>query len=148
MIDYLVVSKIYVDSMIDCVYNLDENLSSKSKNKVFVLHTVKNIGGNYVEIPMSMESSGTKNYLWYFNCLLNITGEERKIIVADEFSIHLHENLKKRIFEYIVKEARENDVQVVITTHDISLINSEEVFLKETYNYYIYRDDNVILYHV
>ncbi len=119
------------DSIIDCEYKLDGTHPNSGNREFYVLHTIKNIGGREVEIPMSMESSGTRNYLDYFNWLTQIEEGRNTIIVSDEFGVHLHENLQKRIFDYIIKESRKKEVQVVITTHNTNLMNSDALTSKE-----------------
>lgn len=116
------------DSIIECKSVM---INDNDDFKSYKLAVVKKLNNKEIVIPMNLESSGTRNYLKYFDWIDRIINEDGGLYVSDEFGLHLHENLQNRIFEYLVNLSKKNKLQFVITTHSSNLLNVDYISKKE-----------------
>ncbi len=108
------------ESILECKHILIE---SNEDNDIFSIAIVKELGGDEISIPLLKESTGTQKYLQYFDWIIKIINDTKAVYVFDEFGLHLHDNLQYRILEYITRIAKENGVQLILSTHNANLLN-------------------------
>lgn len=94
----------------------------------YKLYFKKMIGGNVIDVPFSIESSGTKKLLELFPYFVNLLNGD--IVVIDEFESSIHDML---IIE-IIKRLGDADLkgQLIATTHNTSLLeelNRDNVYI-------------------
>ena len=82
------------------------------------------------EATMALESAGT-------NCMFGLTGplidalENGKVLVMDELGAHLHPMLTRWIVRQFSSEYNPNGAQLIANTHDISLMDIEELLRRD-----------------
>lgn len=107
--------------------NTDENAKEKSPYKVKTLHKVYNDKGEMIreeKFDLNMESSGTNRYFSFIQYILNVI-EEGGVFIVDELSARLHPILTKFIVD-LFQGKRNQEAQLIFTTHDISLMNRKQ----------------------
>ncbi len=107
---------------------LDEHTGKKRKEKVVrTVHDVYDENGNIVgekTFDLSQESTGTLRFLAYIqNIIEMISGGG--VFIVDEMSARLHPLLTKMIVD-IFCSSQNKKAQLIFTTHDISLLNSNQ----------------------
>ena len=122
------------------VKDIDKQITEISYTKkidqkilLYELETNKNIEGNSVKIPFSKESSGTKIYIEYYNIFKHIEKSRDMLYLWDEFDLHMHEMLSTKLAEYLKKLIAKNNVQILITTHNLNLLSNKNFENKEKY---------------
>lgn len=116
------------DNILDIKYEttaFENNLQYK-KNLVFT----KELNGKLIDVPYAKESTGTKHYLEYFN-YIHMAKSTDYIYIWDEVGVNLHQNLAMKIFDYMVKIMKENNRQMIMTSHSVSLLDSDVLTNKE-----------------
>jgi hypothetical protein len=97
----------------------------------FGLHKVKE--KNY-KLPMSFESSGTKNMFVLLHLLLPVI-EKGGIAVIDELEIDLHPHALPKIIElFAIPTINSNNSQLLFTSHSLEILNhleKEQIILVE-----------------
>lgn len=93
----------------------------KKKEKIisYRLYTKQFVSGKLVDIPFSLESTGTHNILELLPFFLNVV--RGYTVVIDEFDSGIHDLLVKYIIEDIVNEY---SGQIIITTHNTLVMSS------------------------
>ena len=71
------------------------------------------------------ESSGTIRFISFIQNILELI-EEGGVFVVDELSSRLHPLLTKFIVDIFQSDVNKKNAQLVFTTHDLSLLNSEQ----------------------
>ena len=105
---------------------LDDNIESKYKIKT--VHNVYDEEGNIVGeefFDLRLESSGTIRYLSFIQNVLNML-ERGGVFIVDEISARLHPILTKFIID-LFQNSRNKKAQLIFTTHDISLMNRDQM---------------------
>lgn len=121
------------------VYQIDENIldikydtkyleDEKKYDKSLVF--TKELSGQLIDIPFSKESTGTKKYIEYFN-YIHMAKKRETVFIWDEVGVNLHQNLANKIFDYMVKVMKENNRQMIMTSHSLSLLDSDVLANKE-----------------
>lgn len=111
---------------------IEENVDEKTKERypfeIKTIHDVYDASGKVVrqeEFDLDMESSGTIRYFSFIQRIFNII-ENGGVFIVDELSARLHPILTKFIVD--VFEGKMNQkAQLIFTTHDISLMNKDQL---------------------
>lgn len=109
---YKFFSALYTDIK-DVKYNLDEEGDSIK----YELMIYKNIGGELTEVPISLESKGTKNLLELLTVFFWVV--EGRICVVDEIDSGIHDILMNNILGNLSDSVKG---QLIFTTHDTALL--------------------------
>lgn len=123
----------YVENFSDFVTEIDDTiiecksvlLDENERMRIYSIVAVKEFYGDEIEVPFTLESTGTKKYLDYFDWISKMIGGIDSVYVCDEFGLHLHSNLQYRILEYLTRIAKEKGIQMILSTHNSSLLNCE-----------------------
>ena len=83
---------------------------------------------NNAKVEISQLGSGTINLLNILSVLAygDYSNFALNILLLDEPDSHLHANHQKRLFEYLLKTAKDNNKQMFIITHNHELIECSE----------------------
>jgi AAA15 family ATPase/GTPase len=106
------------------------------KSALFFEHPVygenqKNIGA--FELPLKMESVGTQKFLSFLGPVID-TLENGKVLFVDEFDNSIHPTLTKFIVDlFESEEVNKKNAQLIVTTHDTSLLSYREDFVKDQF---------------
>lgn len=101
------------------------------KRLKYIIKTVHNVydaDGNIVGeelFDLGMESSGTIRYFSFIQNVLNML-ERGGVFIVDELSARLHPILTKFIID-LFQSSRNKKAQLIFTTHDISLMNRDQL---------------------
>ena len=96
--------------------------------KIKTLHDVHNREGKIIrkeQFDLNMESSGTIRYFSFIQYVLNMI-EYGGVFIVDELSARLHPVLTKFIVD-LFQSKRNSKAQLIFTTHDLSLMNKEQM---------------------
>lgn len=112
--------------------SIEEKIDDKTKEKqpyeIKTIHNVFNDKGEVVRLEkfdLSMESTGTIRYFSFIQYILNII-EAGGVFIVDELTARLHPILTKFIMDLF--QGKENKkAQLIFTTHDISLMNRNQL---------------------
>lgn len=97
---------------------------------------VKRINGKVITIPWRQESKGTKNYSDIFSRYKRLKGRKLGFVeIIDEFGTSMNEVLIVEIFKKFYERAKENDRQIILTTHSTILLNKEFLVQKDNFNW-------------
>lgn len=112
----------------------DINISFKEKDGGFSLDKVTSFHKDIAYNFMMEESEGTQSFVAWF-AFICIALEQGGILVLDEFEKNMHP-LLTRYFINLFHEKNPNNAQLIITTHDIKLMDrrytrDDQVFLME-----------------
>lgn len=90
---------------------------------------MKKLGnGKIKEIPILLESKGTRQYFSYFYAIDKLQEKNNKTVTFfDEFGICLNETLIIEIYKKIIKVAKNLDKQVIISTHSAILLEKNMI---------------------
>lgn len=80
-------------------------------------------GGSFYDFNFSEESDGTRRLFEFFDILLNKS--ENKVYVIDEMERSLHPRMTSRFIELFDKIHLEQKVQLILTTHESSIMDQE-----------------------
>lgn len=116
------------ETVLDIQYEttIEKNSGKYYKKMVFL----KAVGSDIISIPFSKESTGTQKYIEYFN-FIHMAKVLDNIYIWDEIGVSMHQNLANKIFNYMGKIIKEFDRQMIITSHEVSLLDSEVLNNKE-----------------
>jgi AAA15 family ATPase/GTPase len=110
--------------------------SEMSRFTAFFMHKVYDKQGQHVgveKLNISDESQGTKHFLEVLGPLVD-TLEHGKILWIDEFDNSLHPKLTKFIVDlFESKEHNPLNSQLIVTTHDTSLLSYKDDFVKDQF---------------
>ena len=98
------------EATIKCVHNVYDTNGIIIGEKAFELYD---------------ESSGTIRFISFIQNILELI-EEGGVFVVDELSSRLHPLLTKFIVDIFQSEINKKNAQLIFTTHDLSLLNSEQ----------------------
>ncbi|MCX6735743.1 MAG: ATP-binding protein [Candidatus Parcubacteria bacterium] len=85
------------------------------------------------ELSLEEESTGTQNFLSMLGPIIN-TLETGKVLAIDEFDNSLHPLLTKFIVDlFESSETNKHNAQLVVTTHDTSLLSYRDDFIKDQF---------------
>lgn len=107
--------------------NKDEETKDRHPYEVKTVHNVYNDNGDVLrqeKFELNMESSGTNRYFSFIQYILNII-EDGGVFIVDELSARLHPILTKFIVD-LFQGKKNNNAQLIFTTHDISLMNRKQ----------------------
>lgn len=81
---------------------------------------------------LSENSLGYNNLIYIATILAEFEGLKDKyttprILLVEELEAHLHPQLQIKLLNYLQEQARENDIQVIITTHSVSLASAVQI---------------------
>lgn len=105
-------------------------------NALFLKHPVynqdKEVIGQF-ELSIDSESVGTQKFLSALGPIID-TLTFGKVLFIDEFDNSLHPLLTKFIVDlFESKETNKNNAQLIVTTHDTSLLGCKEDFIKDQF---------------
>lgn len=105
-------------------------------NALFLKHPIynqdKEVIGQF-ELPIDFESVGTQKFLSALGPIID-TLTFGKVLFIDEFDNSLHPLLTKFIVDlFESKETNKNNAQLIVTTHDTSLLGYKEDFIKDQF---------------
>lgn len=88
--------------------------------------------GNYGEFTLTEESDGFQRIIQLIEILLN--PQKGKIYIIDELDRSLNAHLSKAFIDFFLNEAEEQNVQLIITTHetrllDLNLLRKDEIWM-------------------
>lgn len=113
--------------------NNQEDLPNKIKTMSFS-HEKFNINNEqtgYVNINMSDESTGTHRFFDILGPIID-TLDKGKVLFIDEFDNSMHPLLTKLILD-IFENSNPNNAQLIVTTHDTSLLSYKDDFDKSQF---------------
>lgn len=93
---------------------------------VSLKHTAK---GNSFELPLKLESDGTKRYLGLIGILMYLK-KESKIVVLDELESSLHPELYEAFLTAYLKNS--TDSQLLFTTHNREFLRRQDLIRKDS----------------
>ena len=106
----------------------DERTGKKKKEEVIrTVHDIYDGSGNIVGeklFDLSQESTGTLRFLTYIQNIIDMISNGG-VFIVDEMSARLHPLLTKLIVDIFCSNHNEQ-AQLIFTTHDISLLNSNQ----------------------
>ena len=110
---------------------------TKERDNILVLeHPIYNTSNEKIgtfKIDFSKESRGTQNFLKILGPIIDVL-EEGRILFIDEFDNSLHPTLTKFIIDlFESSEKNKNNAQLIVTTHDTSLLGYKNDFLKDQF---------------
>lgn len=111
-----------------------ENKVPTTANAIFFVHAKFDSDGEKVgteKINISDESDGTEKFFHILGPIVD-TLEKGKILFIDEFDNSLHPLLTKFIIDLFEKH-NPNNAQLVVTTHDTSLLSYKDEFIKDLF---------------
>ena len=81
---------------------------------------------------LSENSLGYNNLIYIATILAEFEGLKDKyttprILLIEELEAHLHPQLQIKLLKYLQEQAEKNDIQVIITTHSVSLASSVSI---------------------
>ncbi|HEN4369002.1 TPA: ATP-binding protein, partial [Streptococcus agalactiae] len=109
---YKYFSALYIDIK-DVKYKQD----AQGQEIKYELMIRKNIGGDLVDVPISLESQGTKNLLDLLKVFNNVL--DGKICIVDEIDSGIHDLLMNSILNDLKGSV---NGQLIFTTHDTTLL--------------------------
>lgn len=96
----------------------------------------KRINGRIIKVPWNLESMGTKIYSQLYRAYRKLRKRNLNFIVTfDEFGSSLNEVLIVNIYKKLYESAKENNRQIILTTHSTILLNKEFLKQKENSNW-------------
>ena len=105
----------------------DNTGKSKEEKVVYTVHDVFDKNGNIVDkklFALRQESTGTLRFLAYIQNIIRMISNGG-VFIVDEMSARLHPLLTKLIVDLFTSSQNEK-AQLIFTTHDISLLNSNQ----------------------
>ncbi len=92
---------------------------------------IENTKGNY--IPLSLYGDGMRKALTMLNAIIKATDG---VVLIDEFETALHTSAMKQVFQFLLKIAKQMNVQLFLTTHSIEAVDkllqsAEDTYLKD-----------------
>lgn len=100
--------------------------------------TTHEVNGTHYSLPLKEESNGTRNYLYMLPVILECL-REGKVLIVDEIETSLHPLLVKEITSlFNSKEDNLNRAQIIFTTHDVLLLEIED--LRRDQIYFVAKD--------
>lgn len=107
---------------------VDEHTGKKKKEKIIrTVHDIYDGSGNAVGeklFELQQESTGTLRFLAYIQNIIDMISKGG-VFIVDEMSARLHPLLTKLIVD-IFSSRQNKKAQLIFTTHDISLLNSNQ----------------------
>lgn len=107
---------------------VDEHSGKKKKEKIIrTVHDIYDENGNVVGeklFNLQQESTGTLRFLAYIQNIIDMISRGG-VFIVDEMSARLHPLLTKLIVDIFSSKQNEK-AQLIFTTHDISLLNSNQ----------------------
>lgn len=107
---------------------VDEHTGKKKKEKIIrTVHDIYDESGNAVGeklFELQQESTGTLRFLAYIQNIIDMISKGG-VFIVDEMSARLHPLLTKLIVD-IFSSRQNKKAQLIFTTHDISLLNSNQ----------------------
>lgn len=91
--------------------------------KLITVHKRK-VDGFEAEIDMTEESDGTQRLLDLIPALIALLQSER-VFVVDELERSLHPRLSFKFLELFLNNKREQQSQIIVTTHEVTLLDLE-----------------------
>lgn len=116
------------ENILDIKYKTTWNESTTTYQKELMFS--KALGNQIIDIPYAKESTGTKKYIDYFN-FIHLAKTNDSIYTWDEVGLSMHQNLVRKIFDYMAKVMKDNDRQIFLTSHDHNLLDSDCLNNKE-----------------
>lgn len=105
-------------------------------NMLFLEHPVFGVDNKQVDIfklNLFQESLGTQRFLSSLGPIIDAL-EDGKILFIDEFDNSLHPLLTKFIIDlFESEEINKNNAQLIVTTHDTSLLSYKDEFIKDQF---------------
>ena len=110
------------DSLLSNKINKENQLNTKIRHKTE--------DGEYIDMPLSMESDGTQRMLALSILLLGAI-EHGQVLLIDELNQRLHPALIRYIIELFNNpKTNPNNAQLIFTTHDVSLLK-QDIFRRD-----------------
>jgi len=109
----------FLEQMLNMEFDIVSNHRSREKNNI--------------EFNLQQESTGTQ-WLFILGALILEALESGSVLFIDEFEKNLHPHITQFIVElFRSKEFNKNNAQLVFATHDVTLMNSENLSRSEIY---------------
>ncbi|MCF7865314.1 MAG: AAA family ATPase [Candidatus Pacebacteria bacterium] len=110
--------------------------TKQKSNMLFFEHPVHDddhkVTGSF-EVPFDKESTGTQKFVSVLGPVID-TLQNGKIMIVDEFDNSLHPKLTKFIIDlFESEEMNKNGAQLIVTTHDTSLLSYKDDFIKDQF---------------
>ena len=133
------------------ILSLYDNIADINKYSIGETDKKKGVGIETDKYDYLTNSSGQDNLgqilmgiLSFKNLKKNKTEWTGGLLLIDEIDATLHPAAQKRLIDLLIKEARENDIQVVVTTHSSDLLR--QICTKSAHND-IKKNNNIELYY-
>lgn len=103
-----------------------QTIPQNNQSFLVTLLFVKRINKKIFEIPLNIESNGTKTYLEMFREYSQIIDPSQvNAVFIDEFGSYLNETLIVKFYEKIHRDATKFEKQIFIATHSAILLSKE-----------------------
>lgn len=108
----------------------------KYENETLKFYTLKCVHGENGEFSLSEESDGLRRVIDLIDIILNPT--EGDIYIVDEIDRSLNSILSKAFINYYLNKTEEQNVQLLITTHetrllDLTMLRKDEIWMFDKY---------------
>lgn len=121
----------FVRDIDDKIFDISYQVENSEKYIDYIICSNKRIDGQEAIVPFNLESSGTQIYMEYYNLVKMISNEKENLFLWDEIDLHLHSNLATKLIEYVYKQIKKNNKQLIMTTHNLSWLNNKNIKNKE-----------------
>jgi AAA15 family ATPase/GTPase len=107
------------------------NKTEKIKVIKSFIHKIKNESGNieYKELPLKLQSQGTKKIITFLSLLLKNIKQNNKVILIDEIENSIHPLLLKHFIKKLLE--MNNNFQIIFTTHYDPILEWDEIIRKD-----------------
>lgn len=114
------------------------DLEKKDKEIQYTLYFNKYISGKKTTIPYYLESNGNQQILKILPYLYK--GAKGYVSIIDEFDLGIHSRLNQMLIHDLIQEL---NGQLILTAHDLALLDTSCSGIPNDSIYMIYRTDNV-----
>lgn len=108
--------------------------TGKKPKQIINASLIHKIGDNDYDLPLELESSGTKRMMELTKPLLNLANSS--VILIDELEASLHQDLLETFISLFLEISK--DSQIIFTTHNQDLLDSE--LLRDDEVWFCYKD--------
>lgn len=117
--------------------NIDEE-DVRIPPDIYITHNYRSVPPEMQEFPFEIESNGTKTMLGIMGPIASALRDGRTVVI-DEFGSCLHPVLTRWIVGLFGKDFNINNSQLIVNTHDLSLMDIQEV-LRRDQIYFVNKD--------
>lgn len=105
--------------LVDAFYNIE----GKKGEEPNITTIIMEHNNSFSDFEFSEESDGTRRLFDLLDILIN--GEKNKVYVIDEMERSLHPKLTYRFMELFIELLKDNNVQLIFTTHESTIMDQD-----------------------